>query len=93
MSDEKENKTEEKPKYELKVSRMDPMNTYSVGAVAAQLAEAMENAERFQADADAFYEQAKAERVKMKQLQKLIVQLNERDKQRAKEAKNTEDTE
>lgn len=90
MTDEKKvENTEEKPKvkYELKVSRMDPMETYNVGAVALQLAETLENASNFQADADAYYEQAKQERLKAKELQKLIKKLNERDKKRAAEAK------
>lgn len=80
MSDE-----EKEVKYELKVSRMNPLDTYEVGAVALQLGEALENASQFQADADAFYEQAKRERIKAKELQKLIKRLNERDKKRAAE--------
>ncbi len=89
MSDEKE-KVEEKtkPKYELKVSRMNPMETYSASALAIQLAEALENATRFQEDADAFYEQAKSEGIKAKKLQQLIKKINERDKKRAAEAKS-----
>ena len=87
MSDEREN-TEEKPqvKYELKVSRMDPFETYEAGALALQLAETLENAAQFQADADAFYEQAKSERLKAKNLQVLIKKINERDKKRKAEA-------
>jgi len=75
---------EKKPevKYELKVSRMDPFETYEAGALALQLAETLENAINFQADADAFYEQAKQERLKAKELQLLIKRINERDKQR-----------
>ena len=72
-------------KIELKVSRMDPFETYEASALAMQLAEALENAERFQADADAFYNQAKAERIKAKKLQALIKKVNERDKKRAEE--------
>lgn len=88
MSDEKENKTEGQPKkYELKVSRMDPLNTYSASALAMQLAEVLENAANFQEDADAFYEQAKAERLKAKKLQVLIKKVHERDKLREAEAK------
>lgn len=87
MSDEREN-TEEKPqvKYELKVSRMDPFETYSASALALQLAETLENAMNFQADADAYYEQAKSERLKAKNLQVLIKKINERDKKRMAEA-------
>ena len=89
MSDEKKvENTEEKPqvKYELKVSRMDPMESYSASAIALQLAETLENAAQFQADADAFYMQADAERKKAKQLKLLIKRINERDKKRAAEA-------
>jgi len=88
MSDEQEKK---EVKYELKISRMNPMNEYEVGAVALQLADTLENAAKFQADADAFYEQAKAERLKAKELQKLIKKLNERDKKRRAEAKAEEE--
>ena len=86
MSDEqkKDESTEEKPqvRHELKVSRMDPFETYEAGALALQLAEVLENAANFQSDADAFYEQAKQERLKAKKLQLLIKRINERDKQR-----------
>ena len=94
MSEEQDKKPEEnvednpKVKYELKVSRMDPFQSYEVGAVALQLAEVLENAAQFQADADAFYEQAKQERIKAKELQLLIKKLNARDKQRAAEAES-----
>ena len=95
MSDEEKVETAEetpKPKYELKVSRMDPFQSYEVGAVALQLAEVLENAAQFQADADAFYEQAKQERIKAKELQLLIKKLNARDKQRrAEEAGKSKD--
>lgn len=93
MTDKQEGKEETaestekvQPKYELKVSRMDPLNTYEIGALALQLAETLENAAQFQADADAYYEQAKSERLKAKNLQVIIKKVNERDKRRRAEA-------
>lgn len=71
------------PTYELKVSRMDPFETYSASALALQLAEFIENSINFQAEADALYTQAEAERKKAKELQILIRKINERDKKRA----------
>lgn len=83
MTEDTENKPE--VKYELKVSRMDPFETYEAGALALQLAETLENAMNFQTDADNYYEQAKAERLKAKNLQVLIKRINERDKKRRAE--------
>ena len=72
----------------FKVSRMDPFETYDAGALAIQLAEALQNAAQFQADADAYAQQAEAERKKAKNLQVLIRRVNERDKKRATEDKS-----
>jgi len=82
MSDEKKEEVKE-AKYELKVSRMSPFDTYEVGAVALMLAEALERASDFQHNSDEFAEQAKRERIKAKELQALIKKLHERDKKRA----------
>jgi hypothetical protein len=66
----------------LKVSRMDPFETYDAGALAQQLAQCINDENRLRADAYAFL--AKADKMKEEQqrLSELIKRVNERDKKR-----------
>ena len=88
MSDDN-NKGKPGPITGLKVSRMDPMETYDAGALAVQLAEALKNEIQFRSDAKEYLAQAEREKKKAEDLKVLIEKVNERDRKRAAAAEET----
>ena len=67
---------------ELKISRMDPMETYDAGAIAFQILDHQEKAKKLEIDAENFMNAAKTERKKATELEALLVKVRERDKTR-----------
>jgi len=67
----------------LKVSRMDPFETYTAEAIAKQLAETLSRAMQFQKDADTFTKEAQKFRDKATEMQELLARIHERDRKRA----------
>lgn len=83
MTDDMANEMAEE-KIELKVSRMDPMETYEAGAVAQQILDHTKKADKLEEDAKNFLAAARTERQKAKELDTLLTKINQRDKARKK---------
>jgi len=66
----------------LKISRMDPMETYDAGSLALQIMDHKKKAESLEIDAKSFQEAAQVQRDKADELEALLVRVRARDKSR-----------
>ena len=66
----------------IKVSRMDPMETYDAGALALQIMDHQEKAAALEVDAASFVKAAGTERAKAVELEQLLVKVRQRDASR-----------
>ena len=66
----------------IKVSRMDPMETYDAGAIALQIMDHQKKAAALEADAASFVQAAKVERTQVEELEKILARVRKRDADR-----------